>query len=230
MPTIPEVVPPQPFKDKTNIVQLERKLYNTSVHKKKRSLSRKLSLRKLLARQQQDLSGITRIIILQSDNELTLQNDPGSNRNICNKPYLLLKNKKIPPIPIGGQPAIYATGRGLFPWRSNNGDVLLIEMLACPEDDCTLLSSTAIVNQYPDLFYGWNLHCNQDEEFGMLQLLKIGMELTTPRLTHLWRMISGTIMLLIHRLLKIRLLFMHSVYEPTLNSGTIGLDMHVHER
>ena len=121
-------------------------------------MSRKLSQRKVLARQQQDLSGIPRINILQSDNDLTLQNDPGSNRNICNKPHLLLNYKKIPPIPIGGikreQPAIYATGRGLFPWRSKNDDVLLIEMLACPEADCTLLSPTAIVKQYPDMFYG----------------------------------------------------------------------------
>ena len=121
-------------------------------------MSRKLSQRKVLPRQQQDLSGITRINILQSDNDLTLQNDPGSNRNICNKPHLLLNYIKIPPIPIGdikrGQPAIYATGRGLFPWRAKNGDVLLIEMLACPEADCTLLSPTAIVKQYPDMFYG----------------------------------------------------------------------------
>ena len=104
-----------------------------------------------------------------------MQNDPGSNRNICNKPTLLQNYEEISPIPIGGikkgQPAIFATGRGLFPWRSNNGDLLLIEMLVCPDADCTLLSPTAIVNQYPDLFYGWTLHCNQENESGILELL-----------------------------------------------------------
>ena len=175
MPIIPEIEPTPPFKGKPNIVELETKLCNASVHKKKRGLSRKLSQRQVLANKQQNQRGITRIKILRSDNGLTLQNDPGSNRNICNKPHLLLQYKKIPPIPIGGikrgQPAIYATGRGLFPWRSDNGDVLLIEMLACSEADCTLLSPTAIVNQYPALYYGWNLYCNQDDESGTLQLL-----------------------------------------------------------
>ena len=44
-------------------------------------------------------------------------------------------------------------------------------MLACPEAECTLLSPTAIVNQYSELFYGWTLRCNQDDKSGVLELV-----------------------------------------------------------
>ena len=172
---INEIIPTLPYKDTPNLIQLEKKFSNASVHKKKRGISRRLSQRQRICMQQQDMRGLTRVKILHENSTLTMQNDPGSNRNICNKPNLLLNYKQIPRIPIGGikkdQPAIYAVGKGFFPWRSNNGDILLLEMLACPEAECTLLSPTAIVNQYPDVYYGWTLTCNQDSQVGTLELL-----------------------------------------------------------
>ena len=175
LPSIKEVVPTPPYKDKPDLVQLEKKFSNASVHKKRRGLSRRLSQRQRICMQQQDMRGLTRVKILHDNTTLTMQNDPGSNRNICNKLNLLLNYKRIHRVPIGGikkdQTAIYADGKGFFPWRSSNGDILLIEMLACPEAECTLLCPTAIVNQYPDVYYGWTLRCNQDEQAVTLELL-----------------------------------------------------------
>ena len=45
LPIISEVVPIMPYKDKPNLLQLDKKLSNTSVHKKRRGLIRKVNYR-----------------------------------------------------------------------------------------------------------------------------------------------------------------------------------------
>ena len=166
LPTISENPAQTPKKEKPNLMDLEFRLSNVSVHKKARGISRKIKQHLKQSKKEQDLCSITRVRI---------QNDPGSNRNICDKPSILLKYQRIKPIPIGGikkgQTAVYATGKGFFPWRSTNGDILMIEMLACPDADCTLISPTAIANQYPEVFYGWSLFSNIDSTKGGLKLL-----------------------------------------------------------
>ena len=117
--------------------------------------------------EQKSLRGLKRCKIIQ--------NDSGANRCITNDKAVLLKFKHIPSIPIGGiqknSPALFATGNGLLPFRSDNGDILLVPCLYCEHAECTLLSPTAIVTHYHDIYYGWSMHGNQDTGVGYLALL-----------------------------------------------------------
>ena len=61
LPSISEEVPTLPYKDRLNQVELEKKLSNASVHKKKRGIARRLSQRQRESMQQQDLRGLTRV-------------------------------------------------------------------------------------------------------------------------------------------------------------------------
>ena len=92
----------------------ERKLSNTSVHKKRRGLIRRIKQQTSLIGEQQSLRGLKRYKIMQ--------NGSGANRCITNEKAVLLTFKKIPAIPIGGieknSPALFATGHGLLPFRS----------------------------------------------------------------------------------------------------------------
>ena len=165
LPTITEDDGPPPVHN--TLHSFELRLSNNSVHKKRRGLIRRINQHKKKLVEQQEVRGLKRCRIVQ--------NDSGANRCITNEKGTLLKFKCIPALPIGGrekgEPALYATGTGYLPFRSDNGDILLIPCLYCSEAECTLISPTAITKHYGDLYYGWNLHGDHDTNTGYLEFL-----------------------------------------------------------
>ena len=107
----------------------EIKLSNTSDHKKRRGLLRRINQRKHELDEQRALRGLTSYQIIQ--------NDSGANRCITNEKGILLKFTNIPALPIGDidkdQLAFYGNGHGLLSFRSDNGDILLIPCLYCKD-------------------------------------------------------------------------------------------------
>ena len=79
------------------------------------------------------------------------------------------------PLPVNGleknSPALYATGIGYLPIVFRDGEVILAECLYSSDVAQTIISPTAITQQYKDVFVGWNLFANVREETGYLQLM-----------------------------------------------------------
>ena len=90
-------------------------------------------------------------------NTAKAQNDGGANRSVTSDKHLLIQYKDIKPYAIGGvkegEVAIYCTGIGYIPWKSENGEVLLIRCYYCKDVAGTILSPTDIVMQHKDRYW-----------------------------------------------------------------------------
>ena len=155
-----------------SITSIEHKISTASCHKRRRGYARKLIQQTNIAQEAQDRRGIERCTMLD---ENKAQNDTGATHSITNNKNALVKFRKIPPLPISGisadGTAIYATGKGYLPVQSDEGDTILIECLYSAQAAGTLLSPTAITVQYKDIYLGWSMHANTNNNTGYMQLI-----------------------------------------------------------
>lgn len=80
------------------------------------------------------------------------QHNGGANRSVTSNKQILLHYEKIKDYAINGvkegEPAIICIGKGYIPWRANNGEMILIRCLYCPNASGTILSPSDINSQY----------------------------------------------------------------------------------
>ena len=105
----------------------------------------------------------------------TIQNDTSANKAVTNNKELLYQYQSIQPYPIGGVKAygvaIVCTGKGLLPWKTNEGTILMIQTLYCKEIDGTIISPTTIVEQNEKEYQGFTNIADCDTGHGTLKLL-----------------------------------------------------------
>jgi dUTP pyrophosphatase len=106
---------------------------------------------------------------------LKMQNDGGANRSITDQRTLLLQYEEITPYPINGvcdgRPALYCTGQGYLPWKSNSGEILLIRCYYSKDVADTIISPNDVVNQHRRRFNEWQFSANHDTNIGRFRLL-----------------------------------------------------------
>lgn len=155
-----------PHPTRPSMLKLERKLSNASCHKKLRGLTKRIHRAENMAAAQQQLRGLQRCQI---------QTDTGATHNLTPDRNLLLNYKSIPPMNINGvekdTTALTAVGRGQLPVTSDEGDVLLLDCLHTPHAACTLLSPTAMCQQYSELYTGFKHVANTRNNTGYIQLV-----------------------------------------------------------
>ena len=108
--------------------------------------------------------------------DLKVQNDPGANRSITDRKDCLYQYKTLAtPLPVHGVssdgPAIVCVGVGLLPWKSKEGDVILIQCYYCPQATGTIISPTGITRKYSSKYSGWTMHVDSDKEEGSIKFL-----------------------------------------------------------
>ena len=104
-----------------------------------------------------------------------IQHDPGANVIITNNKESLLNFRKSP-LTINGcnsdGPALKCLGYGYLPWYSKAGDKLLLRCYYSSSASGTIISPQAIVQQYRDLYSGWEFRADEDSKCATLHLLK----------------------------------------------------------
>ena len=150
------------------IHQLQYRVSTASCHKKLRGRIRKLERHIIHSQQITDQKGITQC-------RVQTQNDSGASHSLTNNKNILHDFKPIPPLPINGvnkdDTALYATGIGYLPVQFDEGEMLLVECLYSGAAEGTLISPTAICEQYNSIYEGWTLHGNVEKHTGYLQLI-----------------------------------------------------------
>ena len=112
------------------------------------------------------------------------QNDGGANRSVTNNKHQLINFQPIQPYPVSGvaegQPAIHCTGKGLLPWKSDNGDTIMVKCFYCPNVSNTIISPTDIVQDNRDKYTGWIMHADVERGMGTCKFIaKDGVTHTT---------------------------------------------------
>ena len=156
MPKIQEIDDSQPKFKIITLQSIERKIVNAPCPKRHRGLTNAHNKRCNIMYQQTELMGLQTCKIMQSDS--------GTTHNLTNKKHVLLHFKNIAPVPIAGiqadDTALYATGTGLLPLTPDEGDTILVECLYSKSAECTIISPTAIIRQYKQIYTGWTHHSN----------------------------------------------------------------------
>lgn len=101
------------------------------------------------------------------------QSDMGANTNITNNLSLFQNVIWIKPIPIHSakkEATMPVSAIGEYMIHENN-TTLWINMYYSPDAKNTIISPTAIVQQFPDHFYGYNINANIINQEGHLTLL-----------------------------------------------------------
>jgi hypothetical protein len=98
--------------------------------------------------------------------------DGGANMSITNDANLLINYRNIKKFPIAGvsgeTPALYATGMGYLPWRSQDDQTLLVKCYYSSQAAETIISPTDIaINKYTD-YCAWSQYSNIDEGCGYI--------------------------------------------------------------
>jgi hypothetical protein len=103
------------------------------------------------------------------------QHDGGANRSVTSSKDLLLHYEPIEDYAINGvkdgEPAITCIGKGYIPWRANNGEMILVRCLYCPNASGTILSPSNINSQYCDRYEGWTMKTDYDSKIGNFRLI-----------------------------------------------------------
>jgi hypothetical protein len=103
------------------------------------------------------------------------QHDGGANRSVTANKDILLHFETIEDYAINGvkdgEPAIVCTGKGYIPWRANNGEMILVRCLYCPNASGTILSPSDINSQYSNRYGGWTMDTDYDSKIGNFRLI-----------------------------------------------------------
>mmetsp|Transcript_29198 Transcript_29198/g.41777 ORF Transcript_29198/g.41777 Transcript_29198/m.41777 type:complete len:656 (+) Transcript_29198:922-2889(+) len=102
--------------------------------------------------------------------------DGGANRSITNNKNQLIKYKNIKKYPMSGVssegPALVCTGVGYFPWRADNGEIVLVKCFYSEQAADTIISPTDIVVNNITNFDGWGQHSNLDDGTGYVEFYR----------------------------------------------------------
>jgi hypothetical protein len=102
--------------------------------------------------------------------------DGGANHSITNNKDHLINYKNIKKYPMSGVssdgPALVCTGVGFFPWRADNGEIVLVKCFYSEQAADTILSPTDIVVNNIANFDGWGQHSNLDDGAGYVEFYR----------------------------------------------------------
>ena len=116
----------------------------------------------------QSTTGIYRMEI----NTTPMQNIGGANRSVTNNKQILQHFQQIEPYRMNGVNGnIICTGKGLIPWRSEEGIYIMIPCYYTKDISITILSPTDLVTYHKVLYNGWTMAFDVDEGMGEFKLM-----------------------------------------------------------
>ena len=157
------------YETKLTIPELCEKISSASCHKRIRGIQRTINRAEKVAQQTQDERGL-----LQCN--IRVQEDMGATHCITNNKSILRNYKTLnKSIQINGierdNVAVIATGIGFLPIVFDDGEVIYAKCLYSENADTTLISPTAISNQYGNTYHGWAMYADLVNNTGYMQLL-----------------------------------------------------------
>ncbi len=104
--------------------------------------------------------------------------DGGANRSITNDSALLIHFRNIKPYTISGVNAedsgVSCTGLGYLPWKTPDGDVLLVKCYYSASASDTIISPSDVVLNHISDFEAWTHHANLVTGKGYIDFIKRG--------------------------------------------------------
>jgi hypothetical protein len=133
-------------------------------------------------------------------NLIKLHIDGGANRSITNDHNLLINYKNIKTYHMssaGGQNDISCTGIGFLPWRSEEGDTILIKCYFSKNAPETIISPSDIVMNHINTYHAWTQHADLTTDRGHIAFINNDTKHTTnfPLINKngLWYYINDTV-------------------------------------
>lgn len=105
---------------------------------------------------------------------IQVQVDGGANRSVTNDHSILTGFCYIKKYPLNGisgdGPAVYCTGMGYLPWKSDTNETVFIKCYYCAEVAETIISPTDVVVNHITDINAWGQYCNVDTGQGWIRL------------------------------------------------------------
>ncbi len=115
-------------------------------------------------------------------NLIKLHIDGGANHSITNDPDLLINYKNIKTYhmsSVGGENDIACTGMGFLPWRSTEGETILIKCYYSKNAPETIISPSDIVMNHISIYHAWTQHADLTTDRGYITFLNKNNDRTT---------------------------------------------------
>lgn len=106
--------------------------------------------------------------------QLRLHIDGGANRSVTNNPLILLNYKNTKPYYMssaGGENDITYTGIGYLPWRSPDGDTVLIKCYHSDQAPETIISPSDIAMNHLSTYHSWTQYANLKTNKGYIKFI-----------------------------------------------------------
>jgi hypothetical protein len=113
---------------------------------------------------------------------LRLHIDGGTNRSVTNHKEQLIRFKNIKThymSSAGGELDIICTGIGYIPWRSQNGQTVLIKCYYSPNAPETIVSPSDIVLSHFNMYHSWTQHADMSSNKGYIKFINHDTEEST---------------------------------------------------